>query len=84
MVAANPLDVRNPVRCPVRTVDEFNVRNVCYLKGKLPVDIPRYIGGLAVLLVATLFPLLSAHLIMLRISSQRGRRRQQVETAAAE
>lgn len=46
-------------------------------------DITRYIVGLAVLLVATVVPLLSAHWLMLRISSSRHRRLQQADLAAA-
>lgn len=46
-------------------------------------DITRYIVGLAVLLVATVVPLLSAHWLMLRISSSRHRRLQQADLGAA-
>jgi hypothetical protein len=48
------------------------------------VEITRYIVGLGLLLVATLVALLSAHRIMLPVSSRRRRRPQQDQTAAAE
>lgn len=46
-------------------------------------DITRYIVGLAVLLIATVVPLLCAHWLLLRVSSSRHRRLQHAETATA-